>query len=82
MLFRSSATVSVLRERERARWVGREARRASYEREMRRARASERKDDDGKRKRLPRAVGAGAPLFWTLGAGLSGSAGPCTDSTE
>ena len=60
--------------------MGQEARHASYEQEVRRARASERKDDDGKRKRLPRAVGAGAPLFWTLGAGLSGSAGPCTDS--
>ena len=37
-------------------------------------------DDDGERRNLPRTVGAGAPLCWTLGAGLSGSAGPCTDS--
>ena len=50
-------------------------------REARRAGASEREDDDGEERKLPRTVGAGAPLCWTLGAGLSGSAGPCTDST-
>ena len=54
-------------------WVGREARRAG---------ASEREDDDGEKRKLPRTVGAGAPLCWTLGAGLSGSAGPCTDVLE
>ena len=49
-------------------------------REARRAGASEHEDDEGERRKLPRTVGAGAPLCWTLGAGLSGSAGPCTDS--
>ena len=49
---------------------------------MRRAGASEHEDDDGERRKPPWAVGAGAPLCWTLGAGLSGSAGPCTDGTE
>ena len=48
-------------------------------REARRAGASEPEDDDGERRKLPRTVAAGAPLCWTLGAGLSGSAGPCTD---
>ena len=47
----------------RARWVGREARRA---------RASEREDDDGKREELPRTVGAGE--IWPLGLQVSGVA--------
>ena len=51
-------------------------------REARRAGASEHEDDDGERRKLPRTVGAGAPLCWTLGAGLLGLAGPCTDGTE
>ena len=47
--------------------------------DARRAGASEHEDDDGERRKLPRTVAVGAPLCWTLGAGLSGSAGPCTD---